>query len=112
MREQWLRYLYGQFSTHGYPGDPLYPLEEEQEEGLDEEQRNEQGKDRVEEVENMRRPVKIVTQTKQSLLCGTDKDENNSVINTEMSPVLPSFTYSLPGRTTTQVMYGEYCNVP
>ena len=77
--EQWQRYLHGQFSSRGYPGDPMFP---------------EDAEIRVEG--NHSRP----RSSKQELLCGGQPAIEGDVA---ASPRAPIFMYSLPGRTTTQV---------
>jgi len=79
--KQWQRYLHGQFSSRGYPGDPMFP---------------EDAEIRVEG--NHSRP----RSSKQELLCGGQPTIEGDV--GAASPRAPIFMYSLPGRTTTQYL--------
>ena len=88
LNQQWLHYTMGDFSRSGFVGDPLYPIQD-METSL---------------TSNYSRPV----QNKQELLCGNVRAaENSSLVDIEVDPPAhpaPIFTYSLPGRTTTQVI--------
>ena len=88
LNQQWLHYTMGDFSRSGFVGDPLYPTQD-METSL---------------TSNYSRPG----QNKQELLCGNVRAaENSSLVDVEVEPPLhptPIFTYSLPGRTTTQVI--------
>ena len=88
LNQQWLHYTMGDFSRSGFVGDPLYPIQD-METSL---------------TSNYSRPG----QNKQELLCGNVRAaENSSLVDIEVDPPAhpaPIFTYSLPGRTTTQVI--------
>ena len=88
LNQQWLHYTMGDFSRSGFVGDPLYPIQD-METSL---------------TSNYSRPV----QNKQELLCGNVRAaENSTLVDIEVEPPAhpaPIFTYSLPGRTTTQVI--------
>ena len=100
VNQQWLHYERGDFSTSGFPGDSLYPKKEI---GTTLES-------------NYSRPA----QSKQEMLCGnvrggskdSKKDSKDPErgrggeddgVDPSTTPSAPIFTYSLPGRTTTQV---------
>ena len=88
--QQWLHYEKGDFSTLGFPGDSLYPTKE------------------IELTSNYSRPA----ESKQELLCGNaraSKDSKRKDDKVDPSPPpAPIFTYSLPGRTTTQVHHHHH----
>ena len=88
LNQQWLHYTMGDFSRSGFVGDPLYPLQD-METSL---------------TSKYSRPG----QNKQELLCGNVRGaENSTLVDIEVEPPTqpaPIFTYSLPGRTTTQVI--------
>ena len=88
LNQQWLHYTMGDFSRSGFVGDPLYPIQD-METSL---------------TSNYSRPG----QNKQELLCGNVRAaENSTLVDIEVDPPAhpaPIFTYSLPGRTTTQVI--------
>ena len=88
LNQQWLHYTMGDFSRSGFVGDPLYPTQD-------------MG---TSLTSNYTRPK----QNKQELLCGNVRaEENSSLVDIEVEPPShpgPIFTYSLPGRTTTQVI--------
>ena len=88
LNQQWLHYTMGDFSRSGFVGDPLYPIQD-METSL---------------TSNYSRPG----QNKQELLCGNVRAaENSTFVDIEVDPPAhpaPIFTYSLPGRTTTQVI--------
>ena len=88
--QQWLHYEKGDFSTLGFPGDSLYPTKE------------------IETTSNYSRPA----ESKQELLCGNaraSKDSKRKDDKVDPSPPpAPIFTYSLPGRTTTQVHHHHH----
>ena len=88
LNQQWLHYTMGDFSRSGFVGDPLYPIQD-METSL---------------TSNYSRPG----QNKQELLCGNVRGaENSTLVDIEVEPPAhpaPIFTYSLPGRTTTQVI--------
>ena len=90
MSQQWLHYEKGDFSTLGFPGDSLYPTKE------------------IETTSNYSRPA----ESKQELLCGNaraSKDSKRKDDKVDPSPPpAPIFTYSLPGRTTTQVHHHHH----
>ena len=88
LNQQWLHYTMGDFSRSGFVGDPLYPTQD-------------MG---TSLTSNYTRPK----QNKQELLCGNVRaEENSTLVDVDVEPPPhpgPIFTYSLPGRTTTQVI--------
>jgi hypothetical protein len=76
---QWRRFLTGQFSSRGYPGDLLYP----------------EGGDQT---------GNRTMSGKQGLLCGTEAETSSEHGGPGVTIRHPVFTYSLPGRTTTQYL--------